>query len=98
MAAQLTTAATLDAAAQQFAALMSIDPAAVRVRLDTDDCTTCSIVENQQHTSLAGLSVAEATERIRAGNQVYLVMPRFVCIFDFDGSQFSPRECRHTPL
>lgn len=98
IAAQLTVVSSLEEAAQQFAAEIVVDQGAVRVRLNTGECDTCSIIENQQNTSLAGLSVADARQRVEPGNQVYLVVPRFVCLYDFDGSIFTPRECRHTPL
>lgn len=98
IAAQLTRVSSLEEAAQQFAAAIAVDRDAVRVRLNTGECDTCSIVENQQNTSLNGLSIADAIQRVEPGNQVYLVVPRFVCLYDFDGSIFTPRECRHTPL
>ena len=96
--AQLTVVNNLKEAAQQFATAIQVDNDAVRVRLDTGECNTCSIIENQQNTSLAGLSVADASERVEPGNQVYLAVPRFVCIYDYDGAIFTPRECRHTVL
>ena len=98
VASQLTQVATLDEAARQFAAALRIESNDVRVRIFTGACTICSLTENQENSSLAGLSVADASRRVQAGNQVYLAVPRFVCIYDYDGSSFTPRECRQSPL
>ena len=88
----------MDAAASAFAAVLGVERDAVRVRLQHATCTVCNLEQNRADTSLAGLSLAEAAERVQEGDHVYLFVPRFACIYTYAGKQLALQECRYIPL
>jgi hypothetical protein len=96
--ADLTAAPTLPDAADQFAATLNIDPATVRVRLQSGDCNLCSLRSRPQVASLAGLAVVEAASILNQDDEVSLFIPNFSCTFLYDGTQLTPQRCQHVPV
>jgi hypothetical protein len=98
IAGQLRMAASLDEAAEQVADALQIDAGQLRIRIQRDGCTVCDLEENRANTSVEGLSLAEARERLRPEDQLYLFVSRFACIYYYDGQSFTPQECRRIPI
>jgi hypothetical protein len=97
IAAKLTPAATLDAAAKQLAALLGIAPDAVRVRIKVA-CSVCDAEKLQKATSLNGVSVAKAKKLLLANNDFWLFVKNFICIYHYDGKTYTPQNCQFTSL
>ncbi len=96
--AALSTTSTLPEAAEQFAAALTIDPAAVRIRIKPGNCSLCSLESRPQMASLAGISVGEAEKIVRPNDEVSFFIPHFSCTFLYDGSTLIPQQCQPLPL
>jgi hypothetical protein len=89
---------TLPAAADQLAKVVGVPVDQVRVRIQPQSCVTCNLEENAKATSLAGLSVDEAAQRLKATDTLWLFVQKFTCIYRFDGETFTPQGCQSTPV
>lgn len=96
--AELANANTLDKAAEQFAAALNIDPAAVRVRIKPGSCTVCSLESRPEMASVAGIAVAEAEKIVEPQDEVSFFIPKFSCTFLYDGETLTPKQCQPSPI
>ena len=96
--AELTAATTLPKAADQFAAALNIDPAAVRIRIKPGQCTVCSLESRPQMASVAGISVTEAEKLVEPNDEVSFFIPKFSCTFRYDGTTLTPQQCQPSPI
>lgn len=98
VAAQLTEVDTLDNAAQQLASALGVAAEQVRVRLRFDQCITCNADQYATASSSAGLTLAEASERLQPGATLWLFVDTFTCTYSFDGTRLTPQTCQFAPL
>ncbi|MCB0182818.1 MAG: hypothetical protein KDE31_01055 [Caldilineaceae bacterium] len=96
--AALSMTSTIPKGAAQFAAVLNIDPAVVRIRLKPGDCIVCSLEARPQLSSATGVSVDEAEQIVRKNDEVTFFIPKFSCTFLYDGTTLNPRSCQHAPL
>lgn len=96
--ARLSTSASINAAAEQFAAALNVDPAAVRVRIQPGNCMVCTLESRPQLSRAEGLAVAEASEIVEPNDKVTLFVPRFSCIFELAEKTLVPRSCQPAPI
>lgn len=96
--AALASTSTLPAAADQFAAALNLDPAGVRIRIKPGNCTVCSLAAHPQMASVAGISVAEATQIVAPNDEVSFFIPKFSCTFLYDGTTLIPQQCQPSPI
>lgn len=96
--AQLSEGATLSEAAEQFAAALNIDPAAVRVRIQPGNCMICNLESRPQLSKVKGLSVEEASELVEPDDKVSFFVPQFSCTFEMSETGLTPRSCQPSPI
>lgn len=96
--AKLSSTTTLPEAADQFAAVLNIDAAAVRIRIKPGDCIVCSLESRPQLASVTGVSVAEAEQILKNNDELTFFIPKFSCTFLYDGATLTPRSCQHAPI
>jgi len=96
--AELASAATLPTAAAQFATVLNIDPAAVRVRIKPGNCTVCSLESRPEMASVAGIAVDEAAAIVEPNDEVSFFIPKFSCTFLYDGATLTPKQCQPSPI
>lgn len=96
--AELTSANSLPAAGEQFAAALNIDPAGVRVRIKPGSCIVCTVEANPEISSVNGISVAEAEKLVGPNDEVSFFIPKFSCTFRYDGETLIPQQCQPSPI
>ena len=95
---KLSNNVTIGDAAAQFATVLNIDPAAVRVRLQPGNCLVCTFESRPQLSKVEGLSVEEASKIAKINDKVTLFVPKFSCIFELTPSALTPRSCQPSPI
>lgn len=98
VAARLTEVDDLESAARQLADALGVAADQVRARLRFDQCITCNADQYATASSTAGLTLAEAEERLKPGATLWLFVDTFTCTYIFDGTHFTPQTCQIAPL
>jgi len=97
IAAKLTPTTTLDDAAKQVAASLTISPDNMRVRIKVA-CSVCDAEKLQKATSLNGVSIPEAKKLLQANYDFWLFVQNFTCTYHFDGKTYTPQSCQFSAL
>lgn len=96
--AQLSEASSLDKGVAEFAVALNVDPKVVRIRIQPGDCLVCRMQSTPQLSTVEGLTLEEANKLVEAKDQVSLFVPKFSCIFLYDGSNLTPQSCQMSPI
>ncbi|MCB0105684.1 MAG: hypothetical protein KDE53_07240 [Caldilineaceae bacterium] len=92
--AKLATVDALSVAVAQLAAVLSVPPSQIAIRIRSKDCTVCNLAENGAQSQPPLLPLADAEETLSAYDLLWLVAQPLSCSYYFDGKTFTPRGCQ----